>query len=76
MVGERVVALRRARGLSQAELARRARLPGPTLYRVEKGKRLPNALTTAAIVVGLQDVTADDVLGPICDRLRAEWDAA
>ena len=43
MLGERIAALRRARGLSQAELARRLKISASAMGMYEQGRREPSA---------------------------------
>ena len=45
MLGERIACLRRARGLSQAELARRLRISASAMGMYEQGRREPSAQT-------------------------------
>jgi transcriptional regulator with XRE-family HTH domain len=46
--------LRRARGLSQHQLAQRATLPLETLQAIESGKRLPTKQEFALLATGLE----------------------
>lgn len=71
MISKRLVELREAQGMNQAELARRAALHAPTVSRAETGDRLPSLLTLCALVLAL-DVPADALLAPVLAQLRAE----
>ncbi len=49
MLGERIGALRRARGLSQAELARRLRISPSAMGMYEQGRREPSLQTLVSL---------------------------
>ena len=49
MLGERIGALRRARGLSQAELARRLKISPSAMGMYEQGRREPGVQTLVAL---------------------------
>ena len=69
--GKTVLAWRLARGLTQAELAMRARLPRPNLSAIERGKREVTLGTLRALALALDvrpGVLADGV--PPQDRSR------
>ena len=61
MLGERISALRRARGLSQAELARRLGVSASAMGMYEQGRREPSAQTLVTIAQAL-GVTTDYLL--------------
>jgi len=61
MLGERIASLRRARGLSQAELARRLRISASAMGMYEQGRREPSAQTLVALSRELQ-VSTDFLL--------------
>ena len=61
MIGPRIAALRRARGLSQAELAQRIRVSPRALGMYEQGRREPSAETMVALAEALE-VTTDFLL--------------
>ena len=61
MLGERIGALRRARGLSQAELARRLKISASAMGMYEQGRREPSAQTLVALARELQ-VSTDYLL--------------
>lgn len=61
MLGERIGALRRARGLSQAELARRLKISASAMGMYEQGRREPSAQTLVALARELQ-VSTDFLL--------------
>lgn len=52
-VGQRIRALRMAKGLSQAEIARRTGMCRPNVARLEAGKRAPHLNNIARIAVAL-----------------------
>ena len=61
MMGSRIAALRRERGLSQAELAAAIRVSPSALGMYEQGRREPSADTMVALARAL-DVTTDFLL--------------
>ena len=61
MIGPRIAALRRERGLSQAELAARIRVSPSALGMYEQGRREPSADTLVALARAL-GVTTDFLL--------------
>ncbi len=54
MLGQRISALRRRAGLSQAELARRLQISASTMGMYEQGRREPSVDTLVAIAEQLQ----------------------
>ena len=61
MLGERIASIRRARGLSQAELARRLKISASAMGMYEQGRREPSAQTLIALSRELQ-VSTDFLL--------------
>lgn len=61
MIGPRIAALRRERGMSQAELASRIRVSPSALGMYEQGRREPSAEVLVALARSL-DVTTDFLL--------------
>lgn len=61
MLGERIAALRRQAGLSQAELARRLRISASAMGMYEQGRREPSVDTLVALARELQ-VSTDFLL--------------
>ena len=61
MIGPRIAALRRERGLSQSELARRIQVSPSALGMYEQGRREPSADTMVALADSL-GVTTDFLL--------------
>ena len=61
MIGPRIAALRRERGLSQSELARRIQVSPSALGMYEQGRREPSADTMVALADAL-GVTMDFLL--------------
>ena len=61
MIGPRIAALRRERGLSQSELARRIQVSPSALGMYEQGRREPSADTMVALADAL-GVTTDFLL--------------
>ncbi len=53
-----ILRARRQLGLTQEELARRARIPSATLCRIERGKRKPNLATVEKIDRALKNAEA------------------
>ncbi len=67
-VGERLFALRKERGLSQSELARRAGVNRTSVIFTENGRTVPRPSTVRQLASAL-DVGLDDLLnGPIPER--------
>jgi len=60
--GQRVHAQRKAKGLTQEALARRADLSTATIQRIENGRRRPTVATLEAIAAAL-DVPIGALLG-------------
>lgn len=58
MMARKIIAARNAVGLSQAALARKARIRAETLNRLEKGKHTPDLATMAKINKALDDAGA------------------
>ena len=58
MMARKIIAARKAAGLSQAALARKARIRVETLNRLEKGKNTPELATMAKINKALDDAGA------------------
>lgn len=54
MLGERIAALRRARGLSQAELARKLGISASTMGMYEQSRREPSVQTLVALARELE----------------------
>jgi len=61
-MGERLQRLRQAKGLSQADLAARARVPVGTLRNWEQGRRVPR-LDAAAAVARALGISLDVLAG-------------
>ena len=61
MLGERIAALRRGRGLSQAELARNLGISASTMGMYEQGRREPSVQTVVALARELE-VSTDFLL--------------
>ena len=61
MLGERIALLRRSRGLSQAELARRLKISPSAMGMYEQGRREPSAQTLVLLSRELQ-VSTDFLL--------------
>lgn len=73
-LGKTIRALREARGWSNAELARRAKVEQPTMQRIEKTGSLNTTLRNAAKIAAALDVTIDTLMSgtdvdAIVDRL-------
>jgi transcriptional regulator with XRE-family HTH domain len=72
----KIVALREERGLSQSELARRAKLSAPSVWALEAGEtKMPKYQTlkslAAALGVPIQALMADEQPGDIDERILA-----
>ena len=65
-LGERVRRARTAAGYSQSALADAARVPQPTVSRVEAGRRVPTLLTLQRLARALR-TTVDDLIEPLAD---------
>ena len=61
MLGERIAALRRSRGFSQAELARRLKISASAMGMYEQGRREPSAQMLVLLARELE-VTTDFLL--------------
>ena len=61
MLGERIALLRRSRGLSQAELARRLKISASAMGMYEQGRREPSGQVLVALARELE-VTTDFLL--------------
>ena len=61
MLGERIALLRRTRGLSQSELARRLKISASAMGMYEQGRREPSGQTLVALARELE-VTTDFLL--------------
>ena len=59
-LARKIIKARRAAGLSQAELARRAGIRPETLNRIEKGKTTPDVATIAKIDRALETAPCQD----------------
>lgn len=59
-LARKIIKARRAAGLTQAELARRAAIRPETLNRIEKGKTTPDTATIAKIDRALESAQGDD----------------
>jgi transcriptional regulator with XRE-family HTH domain len=59
--GEKLLALRRAHGLSQARLAGMARLAPYTIWRIEHGTRRPSERTLRLLSTALTLLTGEPV---------------
>ena len=60
-LAEKLIRRRRASGLSQAELARRAGIRPETLNRIERGKTTPDFRTVRKLVVAMDAVEQEAV---------------
>jgi ribosome-binding protein aMBF1 (putative translation factor) len=58
-LSRKIIQARRAAGLTQVALARRAAIRPETLNRIEKGKTTPDTVTIAKIERALEAATAD-----------------
>lgn len=63
-LGERVKALRKAKQLTQEDLAYASDLELSQIYRIEKGKNNPSITTINAIAKGLE-ITISDLLNTL-----------
>ena len=70
MLGERIAALRRTKGLSQAELARRLKISASAMGMYEQGRREPSAQILVALARELGVST--DFLLTGCDPVRED----
>ena len=68
MLGERIGAVRRSRGLSQAELARRLGISPSAMGMYEQGRREPSAQTLVDLSRELQVSTDFLLTGKAADR--------
>ena len=62
-LGKRIAARRRALGWSQNELARRAEINHPTLYKIESEQRLNPSITTVVRIARALGTTAEVLYG-------------
>ena len=69
--GQRVQRLRKRKGFTQEELAKRAKLHPTHLSRIERGMREPRLTTILQLKKGLQ-VTADELLEGLEDSSEEE----
>jgi len=53
--GRRIIRQRRSTGLTQADLARRARIPVETLRRIESGEATPDSVTMNRITLVIEE---------------------
>jgi transcriptional regulator with XRE-family HTH domain len=72
----RVEEIRIARGLSKAELARRAQMPPPTLQRIEDGNTKTLSFSARSKLTKALQVRDDELLAPIGTPFRSENGAA
>lgn len=63
-LAEKLVRRRRAAGLSQAELARRAGVRSETLNRIERGRTTPDFATVRKLVVAMNAVDCERLPPP------------
>ena len=71
-VGQRIKAARKARGLSQAELAKKAGLSLPLISQIENGKSKMLVPTLVAILEALE-VSADSILQPETPSMAQQY---
>jgi len=74
-LGKSIRALREARGWSNAELARRAKIDQPTMQRIEASGSLRTTVQNVAKIAKALDVSIDTLMNqalvdPIVDRLQ------
>ena len=62
-LAEKLMRRRRASGLSQAELARRAGIRPETLNRIERGRTNPDFSTVRKLVVAMNEAEREDASG-------------
>ena len=65
-LAEKLVGRRRAAGLSQAELARRAGIRPETLNRIERGRSTPDFATVRKLVVAMNAAEREPVKTAAC----------
>jgi transcriptional regulator with XRE-family HTH domain len=77
-LGKRIAARRRALGWSQNELARRAEVNHPTLYKIEAGQRLNPSVSVVVEIAQALGTTAEALYGIERDdaRLFVEFNKA
>ena len=75
-LAERLVRRRRAAGLSQAELARRAGIRPETLNRIERGRTTPDFATVRKLVVAIDTAEREQVSPNFSRPSREESDDA
>jgi DNA-binding XRE family transcriptional regulator len=73
-LAEKLVRRRRAAGLSQAKLARRAGVRPETLNRIERGRTTPDFATVRKLVVAMNAAEREDVTGSLraCPKTQKE----
>jgi len=64
-LAERLVRRRRAAGLAQADLARRASVRPETLNRIERGHTTPDFATVRKLVVAMDAAERERIAGPV-----------
>ena len=67
-LAEKLIRRRRASGLSQAELARRAGIRPETLNRIERGRTTPDFKTVRKLVVAISAAEAEQVPREISEQ--------
>jgi len=75
-LAERLVRRRRACGLSQAELARRAGVRPETLNRIERGRTTPDFATVRKLVVAMNAAECEGLSGDPSSGTQKEPDHA
>lgn len=76
-LGERIAARRKTLGWSQNELARRAGVNHPTLFKIESGQRVNPSIGTIVKIARALGMTAESLVGaePAEPRRRTKADA-
>lgn len=76
-LGERIAARRKAMGWSQNELARRAGVNHPTLFKIESGQRTNPSIGTIVKIARALNTTAETLVGaePAETRRRTKGEA-
>jgi transcriptional regulator with XRE-family HTH domain len=74
-LGERIASRRRALGWSQNELARRADVNHPTLYKIEAGQRANPSIAIIVRIAQALGTTAETLLGFERDEMRLAVEA-